>query len=277
MDRIAELSKNMDNLAALFTSKLAHFEQSIPPAQQDNSKLASEFNEFKTFIMAAVSNLKAQIELIYLSLEDIEMRSRSNVLLLHGLPEKKDESLIQVITSICNNQLQIPNVTISSLKACHRLGRNASVEIPRPVLIRFYVNDARHEVWLAKRKLKGTGFTLSEFLTPARHALFLETRKALGVRDCWTMDGKIVAVCPDGKRRKIGSKTDLESVVALRGAPAAQSSNAAPNLPATSSNVGIVIASSDSKTAASKTRGPNPHRAVRNDGANRGGKAPKSK
>ncbi|KAI5635166.1 hypothetical protein NE865_12124 [Phthorimaea operculella] len=271
MDRIAELSKNMDNLAALFTSRLAHFEKSIPPAPQDNSTLVSEFNAFKTFIMAAVSNLKAQIELIYLSLEDIEMRSRSNILLLHGLPEEKDESLVHGIATVCNNKLQIPNITTSSLKACHRLGKNAGAESPRPVLIRFSDNDVRHEVWLAKRKLKGTGLTLSEFLTPARHALFLEARKALGVKDCWTMDGRIVAVCPDGKRKKICSKSDLDSVIALRGASTPQSSQMGP--PPTTSSGG----DTSSNVPATKTRGPNPPRAVRNEGANRGGKAPKSK
>ncbi|KAI5643958.1 hypothetical protein NE865_04134 [Phthorimaea operculella] len=275
MDRIAELSKNMDNLAALFTSKLAHFEKSIPPAPQDNSTLVSEFNEFKSFIMAAVSNLKAQIELIYLSLEDIEMRSRSNILLLHGLPEKKDESLIQVIASVCNDKLLISNATASALKSCHRLGKNAGVENPRPVLIRFSNNDARHEVWLAKRKLKGTGLTLSEFLTPVRHALFLEARKALGVKDCWTMDGRIVAVCPDGKRKKIGSKSDLEFVISLRGTSTPQSSKLDPS--ATSSNVGEDKSASGSCVPATKTRNPNPPRAVRNESANRGAKAPKTK
>ncbi|KAJ2937396.1 hypothetical protein O0L34_g16583 [Tuta absoluta] len=163
MDRIASLSKNMDDLAALFTSKIAEFEKSIPPSQQQNNPiLASEFYAFKSFILTAVSNLKAQIELIYHSLEDLETSSRTNVLLLHGLPEKSDESLSQHFTTMCDKQLQIPQVTVNSISVCHRIGKNVSAEKPRPILIRFADNRVRREVWLAKRRLKGTGLTLSE-------------------------------------------------------------------------------------------------------------------
>ncbi|KAJ2937506.1 hypothetical protein O0L34_g18651 [Tuta absoluta] len=227
MDKIASLSKNMDDLAALFTSKIAEFEKSIPPSQQQNNPiLASEFYAFKSFILTAVSNLKAQIE----------TRSRTNVLLLHGLPEKSDESLSQHFTTMCDKQLQIPQVTVNSISVCHRIGKNVSAEKPRPILIRCADNRVRREVWLAKRRLKGTGLTLSEFLTPARHALFLEARKALGVKDCWTMDGNIVAICPDGQRKRICTMSDLQTVVNLRGVHVAQPMQEAPPSPATGSN-----------------------------------------
>ncbi|KAJ2950755.1 hypothetical protein O0L34_g9016 [Tuta absoluta] len=277
MDRIAALSKNMNDLAELFTNKMTQFEKSIPPAPQDHSTLASEFYAFKDFIMSTVSNLKSQIELIYHSLEDIEMKSRSNILLLHGLLEKDDEHLTQHITSMCNNQLQLSHITADSLNACHRIGTNMSAEKPRPVLIRFAHNKARQEVWLAKSKLKGTGLALSEFLTPARHALFLEARKALGVKGCWTMDGRIVAACPDGKRRKIGTMSDLASVIDQRGVTGGQ-----PMEPKTAS-CGLKSDAGEKsklpnaqKVPESTNRAPNPHRAVRagGGGSGRGGKAP---
>ncbi|KAI5640080.1 hypothetical protein NE865_07494 [Phthorimaea operculella] len=280
MDRIAALSKNMDELAALFTSRIAESEKSIPqPQQQDSSRLASEFYAFKTFIMAAVSNLKAQIELIYHSLEDIEMRSRSNILLLHGLPEESDESLVQHFTTLFDKQLQIPQVTANSFSVCHRIGKNVSAGKPRPILIRFADNRVRREVWLAKRKLKGTGLTLSEFLTPARHALFLEARKILGVKDCWTMDGNIVAVCPDGKRKRIADASDLQTVVNLRGASVLQPTQKSSSSPATDDAGAAETTSSAPLMAAATTRAPNPPRTVRAGGSgitnnNRGGKAP---
>ncbi|KAI5639358.1 hypothetical protein NE865_08218 [Phthorimaea operculella] len=277
MDRIAVLSKNMEDLAALFNSRIADFEKSIPPSQQDNSTLASEFHAFKSFIMAAVSNLKSQIELIYHTLEDIEMRSRTNLLLLHGLPEKTDESLIQNFITLCDKQLLIPQVTVSSVSVCHRIGKNVSAEKPRPILIRFTDNRVRRDVWLAKRKLKGTGLTLSEFLTPARHTLFLEARKALGVKDCWTMDGIIVAVCPNGKRKKIATMSDLQAVVTLRGASASPPSEHALSSPAPGSTSAAETTSSAPPTSATTARAPNPPRTVRAGGGtnnNRGGKAP---
>ncbi|KAJ2937657.1 hypothetical protein O0L34_g19333 [Tuta absoluta] len=278
MDRIASLSKNMDDLAALFTSKIAEFEKSIPPSQQQNNPiLASEFYAFKSFILTAVSNLKAQIELIYHSLEDLETRSRTNVLLLHGLPEKSDELLSQHFTTMCDKQLQIPQVIINSISVCHRIGKNVSAEKPRPILIRFADNRVRREVWLAKRRLKGTGLTLSEFLTPARHALFLEARKALGVKDCWTMDGNIVAICPNCQRKRICTMSDLQTVVNLRGVHVAQPMQEAPPSPATGSNGAAGTPSSAPIISEATSRAPNPPRTVRAGGSTdkkRGGKVP---
>ncbi|KAI5651301.1 hypothetical protein NE865_00545 [Phthorimaea operculella] len=278
MDRIAALSKNMNDLADLFTSKLAQFEKSIPPAPQDNSTLASDFYAFKDFIMTAVANLKTQIELIYHSLEDIEMKSRSNTLLLHGLMEKDDEDLTQHISSMCHNQLQLASITADSFSACHRIGRNMSAEKPRPIVIRFACYKARQDVWLAKSKLKGTGLTLSEFLTPSRHALFLEARKALGVKGCWTMDGRIVAACPNGKRRRIGTMSDLAAVVALRSVSGGQQPEPKQGASGVKIADGEKAKPPNAQKGSESTRAPNPPRTVRAGGTGRGGKAaPSSK
>ncbi|KAM3968437.1 uncharacterized protein ACR2FA_003413 [Aphomia sociella] len=57
----------------------------------------------------------------------------------------------------------------------------------------------------------GTGTGIA---TPIQGQLLL-ARRAFGVKGCWTNEGKIVAVCPDGSRKKIASKEDIDNIKSL--------------------------------------------------------------
>lgn len=46
---------------------------------------------------------------------------------------------------------------------------------------------------------------MSEFLTACRYAEVVEIRKRLGVKECWTMDGKVVVVGGDGTKKEVRS------------------------------------------------------------------------
>lgn len=87
---------------------------------------------------------------------------------------------------------------------------------PRPILLRFYDYRLRQTLWATKRGLKDTGITLSEFLTISRHAVFVEARKRLGVKDCWILDGKVVVICSDGTKKKVTTMTELSDFKACK-------------------------------------------------------------
>lgn len=204
-------------MTELFSSKMASFEESLststPKGNIDTTVLASEFSTFKSFIWKAVSGLKAQMELVFNTLDGLEMKSRANILLLHGLPENKVENIPALIANVCSEKLGLQEVSAQSFDACIRLGQKRDSEKPRPVLLRFHNLHCRSQVWAAKKKLKGSGLTLSEFLTSARHSVFVEARKAVGVSRSWTSDGKIVVVDSDGNRRRITSMTELRALL----------------------------------------------------------------
>ncbi|KAF9811198.1 hypothetical protein SFRURICE_002567 [Spodoptera frugiperda] len=72
--------------------------------------------------------------------------------------------------------------------------------------------DTRDKVWYNKTKLKGTGITISEFLTKTRHQVFMAARNKFGVANCWTKAGHIYVLGPDGVRHRIASLTELRAI-----------------------------------------------------------------
>ncbi|KAL4721307.1 hypothetical protein ACJJTC_012847 [Scirpophaga incertulas] len=57
-----------------------------------------------------------------------------------------------------------------------------SAKKTRPILVRFMSTHHRQTVWEAKTALKGSGVTLSEFLTQTRHGVFLDARRHFGFK-----------------------------------------------------------------------------------------------
>ncbi|CAG9786470.1 unnamed protein product [Diatraea saccharalis] len=91
------------------------------------------------------------------------------------------------------------------------MGTNSSLR-PRPIIIKFKSLQERDEAWSAKVGLKGTGITVSEFLTKRRHKLFLECRERFGLHSCWTRGGRIMVVGADTKRHTITCRADLDGI-----------------------------------------------------------------
>ncbi|CAH2090039.1 unnamed protein product [Euphydryas editha] len=85
------------------------------------------------------------------------------------------------------------------------------------------MNEFQHElentkspVWFAKTKLKGTGFTESEFLRKSRYNVFLEAKKRFGIGKCCTRDGCIYIIAPDGSRNRIVCSSELDTTLVCK-------------------------------------------------------------
>lgn len=217
MNPSEKLSSDLSGLISIFKSRMDSYEDRLKtvtkPASStapDVTQLIREFADFKTFVWDSLSTLKAQIDLLSLGLDRHETFLRRKVLLLHGIPESKDEKAFIVVSKVMSEQMKLTEVTSSDLEVCHRLGSNPAK--PRPILIRFRDYQQRQAVWDNKTTLKGSGFTLSEFLTRPRHLVFVEARKHFGVNRCWSADGKINVVLPDQTRRRFESMVELDEL-----------------------------------------------------------------
>ncbi|XP_050550735.1 uncharacterized protein LOC126912131 [Spodoptera frugiperda] len=216
MDLYTKLSSCMEELSTTFTSRMAAYEEelkSVNSSEASHKNIASlskDYTEFKGLMLKTISALKMQVELLSLGLDRHEMASRRQVLLLHGLPEEKDEDYTSRALTVVADKLKMPNVSSADIVSCHRLGADTSK--PRPLLIRFQSHSLRSEVWRSKTLLKGSGLVFSEFLTKPRHDAFLAARKHFGMKQCWTSEGKIVVLLPDKSRRKIESPAELQQL-----------------------------------------------------------------
>lgn len=209
-----QLVANMEKLENLFGSRMRDYEEKLKKVaagsstpHQDIASLSREFFEFKSFVWDTLSTMKSQIELLSLGFDRHETSMRRKILLFHGVPEKQNEKLLNVIHTVITDQLKLPEVKLDHLQVSHRLGSSGSKT--RPVLVRFHCMEQRHLVWDNKTALKGTGVTVSEFLTKSRHRVFVAAREHFGIKQCWSVEGKISILLPNKSRKKIESMAEL--------------------------------------------------------------------
>lgn len=215
MDLYTELSKNMKDVVALVNTKIQAFDTTLDEklgkastsSSSELSQLKSDYKDFKELVWKTLSLLQRQIELLMAGYDKHESLSRRKILLFHGLQEENQEQLEDRIINVIHKHIKLPSIVHSDIQLCHRLGVKG--DKPRPILVRFSVLKCRHQVWTSKSHLKGSGVTLSEFLTKPRQEVFVAARKHFGVSHCWTADGHIVVLLPDKNRKKIVTMSEL--------------------------------------------------------------------
>lgn len=208
------VKESLAEMTELFNNRINEFQKELKktsPTAVSTTSLASEFNVFKTFILSALTTLQRQVEYLGREMDRVETRARRKMLLLHGVPEEDSENTTSIVAGIVQNKLNVAEFSSACLSRCHRLGRHSDKK-PRPIAVKFREAPLRDKVWFSKTKLKGTGITLSEFLTKTRHAVFMEARRRHGVKQCWTRDGLIHVVASDGSRHQVDSLVGLDAV-----------------------------------------------------------------
>lgn len=212
MDLYAELQKNMDEITETFSERMGKYEQELhaatpTPGPQDITKLTREFSDFKSLVWKSLGMLKNSLQLLTLGLDRHETAARRKVLLVHGVQEAAKEEADVILKGVLTDRLKVSAECLRDLKVVHRLGAKGTKS--RPLLVRFATHTARNEVWSLKKELRGSGITVSEFLTKSRHGVFIAARKHFGVSNTWTSDGKIHLLLPDGSRQKLECWADL--------------------------------------------------------------------
>ncbi|XP_035438817.2 uncharacterized protein LOC118268430 [Spodoptera frugiperda] len=222
MEAVDAVNGTLAAMRAEFQERMAKFEagHSGTPsklASGGTSSLAQDYWAFKRFIFDALECLQRQMDFFVRDMDALEMRGRRKMLLIHGVPENKNENTAMVVASMVQEKLKVDSFTTSDVRRCHRVGSFPGKTKPRPILVKMQDVDTRDKVWYNKTKLKGTGITISEFLTKTRHQVFMAARNRFGVANCWTRAGHIYVLGPDGVRHRIASLTELRAI----GEPAA--------------------------------------------------------
>ncbi|CAG4918069.1 unnamed protein product [Colias eurytheme] len=222
------IQQSMMDMSEMFQKKMADFHQQLQNSTSSSTdpapQLISEFHAFRTFVLSSLQCLQNQVASLSKLLDQQEMRNRRNILLLHGITEEGNENTIDCVVKVITEKVKVTDFSSASLKRCHRLGALKG-DKPRPILIKLYESNMKEVIWSAKSNLRGSGITLSEFLTNERHKVFMAARNRYGVNKCWTSNGRIFAVI-DGSRRRIECLSDLEATSDNIPAPPNNNTNA---------------------------------------------------
>ncbi|KAJ0181812.1 hypothetical protein K1T71_002534 [Dendrolimus kikuchii] len=121
MDTIQEA---MNELSATFAQRMDVLENELHKGATSNtttSALFTDFYNFKTFILTSLRALQEQIYLIQQSVDQIEMRSRRKILLLHGVPEHKQEDTMTAVADIIVERLKLAGFKKTDIRRSHRM------------------------------------------------------------------------------------------------------------------------------------------------------------
>lgn len=155
-------------------------------------KIITENNILKTHII----QLENKIELM-------ERRQISNDIIIDGIPENKTEDCTKLVHQICK-ELN-PNINVSMINDCHRIGFNRNNARPRRIIVKF-INHQDKINTLKARQIKRNFSTkdigiqpdmpiyIRENLTTKGNKLFKEARdlkKSLHFQFVWTKNGLV--------------------------------------------------------------------------------------
>lgn len=206
------MQEEMRKLAESCTSGLARFQQQLDDLRSKSTvsaptleTLNSEFGSFRDKIASMISTLLTSTTKLEQRVEELEAKGRRKTLLIHGVKEDPVHAdPLKEVFGIINGQLGCSSITSADLEACYRLGPpNTQRTKPRPIIIKFTRRTDRNDVWARKKCLKGTRTLITESLIPARQQIFTEARALFSPANCWTRDGKIIVLYPDGCRETL--------------------------------------------------------------------------
>lgn len=210
------LKGSITELVAQFHERMTKFEAELTRSSPSSSpapvSLAEEYAAFKKLVLESLGCLQQQMEALAKDVDALEMRGRRKMLLIHGVAEVSKEEPSVVVAEVLREKLKLDTFTVAAIRRCHRMGSQSGAGKPRPILVKFQDVDTRDKIWFAKTKLKGSGITLSEFLTRSRHQVFMKARDRFGVTNCWTKQGYIHVLVADGSKHVIVSVSELHAI-----------------------------------------------------------------
>ena len=197
--KIAEIEK----LAQFVSNKYDEANLAASTALETSKKVKEENLE-----------IRPQIEELGSVGDEAAQYSRRNCLIISGKPEMKKEDTDKIVIDIAENWLDV-QLDIGNIDRTHCLKVKGSQGMPRPIIVKFCNYHDRESMYCAKRKLKGTEITITEHLTRRRYNQFKLAKEAFGVRNVWTLDGKIFTnkgVDAEDRRYLIHSESDIYKV-----------------------------------------------------------------
>lgn len=212
-----------------FQTQLDDFKETFGLWDQKINKLTTDQSKMEKEVKTISSTQKQLLEeniRLQAEVEDIKQRSRRHNVEIHGVPEDRDEDIINLVISIVS-LLGLP-ITADHFRAVHRIPTYKR-EQDRPIIASFVSVIIRDKILSAiyqrkgaplQMKMKAEGeeanakIYLSTHLTPSNKLLFKKARdtKKLGIKYVWERFGVIyVRVHEDSRVIKIITDADIEN------------------------------------------------------------------
>ena len=126
----------------------------------EKEKVIKDLKEEVTYLRGKMDNITAETD-------RQEQYSGRNCLLIHGLPESKNENTDLIAMEAIETKMNI-KITENDIDRTHRIRKPKNNGKPRPVIIKFVRYNDRKKIFSSKKLLKDSGVSITESLTAFR-------------------------------------------------------------------------------------------------------------
>lgn len=166
-----------------------------------------ETRKLKNDIMKTNEELVHMKRELALATDELEQYQRRASLRIFGVPECNNEDTDTLALSVFCDKLGLAHITRADVDRSHRVGKTKGTK-PRPIIVKFVSYRVRNLIFMSKRKLAGSGVTIREDLTAERLKLLQAAIAKYGLRNVWTMDGRVI-VKSENKKLTVTRMEDL--------------------------------------------------------------------
>lgn len=230
------ISESFTNCVTKLTSAIeSKFETKFEAAAAEIFSLSTKVDRLEKKIEELASSNKSLLEensvltqnmkLLTLSFENLDQYSRSDSLLIHGIPtpiQGTVENLLVDIPALLNRLFPSIPLTSEGISVAHRLPSqpnilsSSSPPRPPPVVVRFVRRQTRSLFMHSRKSLKGQPYVLSDHLTTTRASLLKKASTLVSSRkiaSAWSQDGKILIKTLQNRTATIQSEVDLSAYI----------------------------------------------------------------
>lgn len=217
-DMQKKLMRSLENLTPTSPTTNESAVTTLP--HQNQQTAVPNYNSLKAELddlSSRISQIMAKLADIYRMADEQEQYSRRNCVVLHGyrsVPETDYDKFETHMLETLNNCLNLDKpLTPHDVDTSHKL-RSKNNEKP-PIIIKFVRRSVKAKVYAAKRRLKGSGLTITESLTKRRLDLLNVAKDAFGFKRVWTYEGRIYTF-HQNKRQEIRTFIDVDNLKSQR-------------------------------------------------------------
>jgi hypothetical protein len=179
----------------------------VKPLSDEVSRLQNEVIDLRTKLRELDNNIADRTD-------DLEQYQRRNNLRIFGIKETSAEDTDALVLQLCSEKLGI-DLPTDAICRSHRVGKQPPPATDgnkrhRPIIVKFVAYRYRQQIFAAKKKLKGSGVTVREDLTARRMEVYRAAAAKHGLRNTWTLDGRVLWMDSRGKKGVATRMMDLE-------------------------------------------------------------------
>ncbi|KAK6171840.1 hypothetical protein SNE40_018265 [Patella caerulea] len=194
----------------IISEKVNQLEKDLYEIREENKKLkAIVETQVKTQILAAERIASAACSKV----NNLEQWTRRSSVRIFGIPDKMNENYSESIQEALKVFLSIGvSMTEDQIDIAHRIGTFKPNQ-NRSIIVKFLSRKYKIFVIKNRRKLKGSGISISEDLTPLNSQLLSRTSKHPSVLNTWSTEGKIYAKLLNEKIVKVDHHTCIDDLL----------------------------------------------------------------